>query len=494
MNYFSKLLLLCLVLITLNAKEDAFNKDIEVDVEMKKSDLNIFSYYYNIIGLVKTNVNIEKSISWDKIEDTRSSSIVVDYTSIWKLLGIFLLLLSIVFYFLIRQNRLKKRIENLNQKLGEKVIRQVKELRESTVMFETIFETVKDGIAILDSDSNFLLVNKAYEKMTGFTKEELYKTSCIELTAPNMIEESKRVLKIIFEKGYYGGYEKQCIAKTDKIIDVKLDIILMPDKKSILIVTKDMTRQKEYEMEKEKQNQHMFQQSKLAQMGEMISMIAHQWRQPLAAIAASSIDLKMKIELELYDLEDEQGRESCQIYFSNGLDNIEHLTQSLTTTIDDFRDFYKPNKLPKIVGIDEPIQKALNIIRTSLVTDNIIIVEDYNSVKELSLFDSEVMQVLLNIFKNAQDNFNAKEIKEATIWISTKDTKNGIALSVCDNGGGIDEEIMDKIFDPYFSTKYDKNGTGLGLYMSKMIIQDHHDGKLSVKNTEAGVCFKIQLR
>ncbi len=275
------------------------------------------------------------------------------------------------------------------------------------------------------------------------------------------------------------------------IIIATVIIILILISSIMIVLLKSLKRS---ETLKCKQEQHLIKQYRLAQMGEMISMIAHQWRQPLGAIASTSIDMKLQIELDLYDLEEKKGRESCQTYFSARLSDIEGLTQSLTTTIDDFRDFYKPNKVTKTVDIKEPIQKALNIIKNSLEINNILIVEEYMSSKKLQLLDSEIMQVILNIFKNAEDNFKIKDSRDATIWIQTKDTNDGVALDICDNGGGIDEEIIKKIFDPYFSTKYDKNGTGLGLYMSKMIIEDHHNGSLSAANKDDGVCFTIELQ
>ena len=237
----------------------------------------------------------------------------------------------------------------------------------------------------------------------------------------------------------------------------------------------------------------MVMQSRLAQMGEMISMIAHQWRQPLGAIAAVSIDMKMKLELEQFDLETAQGRKDLTHFFNERIDDIADFTKNLTNTIDDFRDFYKPNKTVKPITIDQPLRKSLNIIRASLKTSNIDLQEEYHSVKQLDLFESELMQVFLNIFKNAQDAFESGNINNGHLLISTQDTDNGVLIKICDNAGGINPSILDKIFDPYFSTKEEKNGTGLGLYMSKIIIEEHHNGKLHVLNIENGSCFEITL-
>ncbi|WP_415249481.1 sensor histidine kinase [Sulfurimonas sp.] len=248
------------------------------------------------------------------------------------------------------------------------------------------------------------------------------------------------------------------------------------------------------EVEKnKKQDQQLLAQTRMVQMGEMISMIAHQWRQPLGAIAATTIDLKIRMELQTYDLENAKGRKDCEEYFTNGLNRIGDLTQTLTTTIDDFRDFYKPKTTFQRLEINNPIKKALNIMKGSLVSNDIKVMKHFNSSNKLEILESEFMQVILNILKNAEDNFAQKKISNGEIVISTQDNKDGTTVTILDNGGGIPEDLIDKIFDPYFSTKHEKNATGLGLYMSKTIIEDHHNGVLSIHNQDNGVCFTIEL-
>jgi len=220
-------------------------------------------------------------------------------------------------------------------------------------------------------------------------------------------------------------------------------------------------------------------QSHLAQMGEMISMIAHQWRQPISTIAMGANNILVDIELDSIDKNS----------LTDRANDIVAKTVDLSKTIDDFRNFYKTNKQSVIKKLKDVIEKSLNIIKPSLVNHSINIIEEYNSDEEIELYDREVMQVILNILKNAQDNIKEKNIKKPYIKITTKDR----TIYICDNSGGIPEDIIEKIFDPYFSTKDEKNGTGLGLYMSKTIIEKHHNGKISAQNTEDGVCFTIEL-
>ncbi|QOY53460.1 HAMP domain-containing histidine kinase [Candidatus Sulfurimonas baltica] len=270
---------------------------------------------------------------------------------------------------------------------------------------------------------------------------------------------------------------------------------LMPDRKTIMLVLKDVTQENQYKREKLEQERKFIEQTRMAQMGEMISMIAHQWRQPLSSISATSMNMMIKIQLGEYNLETKEGRDECENSFVGQLEKIEIYTQNLTTTINDFRNFYKPNKLPVLTSLKSVVEKSLKIIEGSLHNDNINIIYDYNFNEKIELYDSELMQVVLNIFKNAQDNFKEKGIEKPLIKITTKER----SLIICDNGGGIPEEIMKNIFDPYFSTKDEKNGTGLGLYMSKTIVEDHHKGSLHVDNQEAvegegiGACFTIKL-
>jgi signal transduction histidine kinase len=255
----------------------------------------------------------------------------------------------------------------------------------------------------------------------------------------------------------------------------------------------DISEEKKYELERKKKDDYLLQQSRMAQMGEMISMIAHQWRQPLGAISATSISLQTKMALNTFDLEDESGRKECLNYFDLNLKLVDDYVQNLSMTIDDFRNFYKPNKQSAKALICAPIAKALQIIRPLLVSKKIDIVENYECNKKVEMFENEMMQVVLNILKNAQDNFHEKKTPDPVITISTRSNESGSLIEICDNGGGLREEVLLKAFDPYFSTKDEKNGTGLGLYMSKTIIEAHHKGQLTVENRGGGACFIIEI-
>ncbi len=242
-----------------------------------------------------------------------------------------------------------------------------------------------------------------------------------------------------------------------------------------------------------KKDQLMMQQSRLAQLGEMISMIAHQWRQPLAAISSTVVGIKLKNALNKFNLTNEKEQQAYQQYLNDNFEQIENYILTLSNTIDDFRNFYKSEKISTCTSINSTLEKTFKIIESSLSTENITLVKRFHSKHHLLMYENELLQVFLNLIKNAQDNFKERHTEGAILTITTFDVTEGIGVEICDNGGGIDESIREQIYDPYFSTKNKKNGTGLGLYMSKMIIEEHHHGKLTHYNKNGGVCFSIMI-
>jgi len=233
------------------------------------------------------------------------------------------------------------------------------------------------------------------------------------------------------------------------------------------------------------------QQSRHAQMGEMIAMIAHQWRQPLSAISATAFSIIVKSKRKKFDLSTPQAQNIHLEYLEKNLESIQGYVQFLSQTIDDFRNFFKPEKFKEYCLINHLTDKALQIIEIPMQNNNITIKTKLDSVQSVKLFKNEITQVILNILKNSEDNFMEKKVSGGEILIYTYDQEKSIILEISDNGGGIKEEIIEKIFDPYFSTKKEKNGTGLGLHMSKVIIEEHNHGKLKVENRDKGVCFII---
>ena len=259
-------------------------------------------------------------------------------------------------------------------------------------------------------------------------------------------------------------------------------------------IVQDITEATLIKNELKDKDAYMFQQARLAQMGEMLSMIAHQWRQPLASIAANNITIKTSLELEEYDLKEDQGREDFLNFLNTKMDKTTLYLQELSQTITNFSDFYKPDKTFHKVEITEVLLKAYNLVFDSLNSYNIRVDFSLESNYEFMMHENEFMQVILNIINNSKDQLLQKEIKDPVINISTHMENDALYIDISDNAGGIDEESLDKIFDPYYSTKLEKNGTGLGLYMSKVIIKDYHGGDIYAKNSESGAIFTIRIK
>jgi len=172
---------------------------------------------------------------------------------------------------------------------------------------------------------------------------------------------------------------------------------------------------------------------------------------------------------------------------------ISDYAQHLSVTIDDFRDFFKPNKKQVTTSLNAIVESTLLIVKSSIISKNIELILELNSKEEFLTFKSELTQVLLNILQNAQDALTEIKIDNPFIKVKTYKENDQHIVEISDNGGGINSDIIEKIFDPYFSTKEKKNGTGLGLYMSKQIVEEHCNGKLLVENEADGVVFKIIL-
>ena len=232
--------------------------------------------------------------------------------------------------------------------------------------------------------------------------------------------------------------------------------------------------------EKDKQ---LLQQSRLAQMGELISMIAHQWRQPLSAIGGAAAGLKVKAQLK--KVNNDMVIDIC--------DKILYSSEYLSSTIDDFRTFYKSNKETQELNFNEIMSGVLNIVRIAIESKNIRLEVDIQNNENIRSYHNEIKQVIMNLIKNAEDALLEKNIENPYIKIIAYKDGDEFIIKVKDNAGGIDEAIQEKIFDPYFSTK-DKNGTGLGLYMSKTIIENHCQGKLYVKNDDDGAVFIVKIK
>jgi len=232
------------------------------------------------------------------------------------------------------------------------------------------------------------------------------------------------------------------------------------------------------------QEQLLIHQSRFAAMGEMIGNIAHQWRQPLNALGLLLQNIENAYEMDMLD----------EAYIVRSVEKGNRLTASMSQTIDDFRNFFKPNRDATIFKVSSTIESTLEMIKPSYDNHTINILLDVDETLCIKGFSSEFSQVLLNILNNAKDALNETNPAEKHISIKVFQKNDYVYVEIEDNAGGIPQEIKSSIFDPYFTTKEEGKGTGIGLYMSKTIIETNMDGRLSVEDSIHGAKFIIEMR
>ena len=230
----------------------------------------------------------------------------------------------------------------------------------------------------------------------------------------------------------------------------------------------------------EEKNRILIQQSRMASMGEMLENIAHQWRQPLSTISVAASGMEVKKEFST--LSDEE--------FFEGINHIKKSTVYLSNTIDDFRTFFIKEKETSQMNIKNAIEKALELMGNTFMQQRINLVKNIEEIEILSL-ENELIQVLMNIFVNAKDALKQTLGDEKYIIIDVFKKEDNLIIQIKDSAKGIDEKIIDKIFEPYFTTKHKFKGTGIGLYMSKLLVEKHLKGSIKTSNTEFTFMDKI---
>jgi len=247
----------------------------------------------------------------------------------------------------------------------------------------------------------------------------------------------------------------------------------------------DITEQKLLEDKLKNSQMLMMQQSRLASMGEMIVNISHQWRQPLNTLG---------LIIQKQGLYQSEGMLTSE-RLNDSIEKCMKIIKGMSSTIDDFRNFFNPNREKEYFSVVEAIEKSYAIVSATFEHYNIkYIMHTNNKDYKVYGFMNEFSQVIINILNNSKDVLVEREVTSGKVTINlTKDENNKIIISICDNGGGISESVIPKVFEPYFTTKEEGKGTGIGLYMSKTIVREHMNGSLNVSNVNDGACFTIIL-
>ena len=277
-----------------------------------------------------------------------------------------------------------------------------------------------------------------------------------------------KILLIIFIIIGIFVYRQYFIIKLNKrlknLVNIKTNRLKIMNKKLATRIKKELDKHQE-------KDRILAQQQKMVAMGQMIENIAHQWRQPLSVISTSASGLKLKKQLNI--LEDEE--------LIKSIDKIVDTAKYLSDTIDDFRYFFKPQKDKTKFSLAKNIEKSLSFLEATLKENSIKVEFDYEDI-DIIAYETELIQVFINIINNSKDAFIEKKIEDRVIFISIKKFPNRILIEIKDNAGGVEEDILDKVFEPYFTTKHQYNGTGIGLYMSNQIIKTHLNGDIFMKN------------
>jgi len=478
------------------------------------SSLNVETIYDKEANLTVTTIPIINKI--DKtIQATLTIGAKADYITsyLWIMYLINILIILIIclllylFYKIISEKEALKlevkkktyQLQEINDNLEHKIEKNTQELKERNNellqqknFLNALIETSPVPFFIKNIEGNYINVNKVWSEFTGFSKEEILNKSVYDV-APKHIADVyyNQDLKVFNLEENPQVYESQVVNKNTKIIHevIFYKSAFFNDEGEVagLIGTLlDLTKIKKLEEEKIKKEKLILEQSKFVQMGDMIGNIAHQWRQPLSLI--STVTSGLKLDFELNKIEKENSIKNLQTV----LDTVIYLSD----TINQFSNFIKEDRILTKVKVQDRILEVLKILEASLKNNHININLQLNEETPLyvELVIGQLSQVLINIITNTKDAYVINKITtNRKIDIQSFKKDNFAYITIEDYAGGIKEDILSQIFDPYFTTKHQYHGTGLGLYICKDIIEKHLKGKIYVQNTNEGVKFTIKL-
>ena len=387
----------------------------------------------------------------------------VDYTLLLQISGVFILIIFIILY----KNR------QISQ-YSERIQKNQKDL-------EIAQSVANMGSWILDVGKNQLIWSKqSYEIFeVDSTKKDLTADSFLEYIHPEDRKRVKESLDNSIEKKelFHVVHRLLLHNKIEKIVEAKGKASFPLDsngvKKTIFYGTvQDITLKSKQEEELKAKEKLLVDQAKLVAMGEMIGNIAHQWRQPLSVISTGATGMKAQKKFGI--LSDEVFDHICDLINDNA--------QYLSKTIDDFKNFIKGDRTKKVFNLQENIDSFLHLVEGTIKNNNIILVQDIQKDIEINGYENELLQCLINIFNNAKDALVEKNIEQKYIFINTWQEKDMGVVQIKDNAGGIPDDIISRIFEPYFTTKHQSQGTGLGLHMTYNLILKSMKGNIEVSN------------
>lgn len=388
------------------------------------------------------------------------------------------------------QKQNEERLHHLNIRLSEKVEEESASRIKSEYLYQAIFDRSPEGVLISDSLGVFKKCNKAAADMLGYTIEELQGKSFLE-TSPEIQSETGlfsdvmgyEIIKRVFE-GKIEHFEWEAVHKEGSKVMLEVVVSSFGEKNNeLLVMWRDTTEITRLKNDKKLQETLLIQQTKLAEVGEMIAAIAHQWKQPLSNIYMITDALCDIAEDGELDKETAMGKSEL----------IKRQAEFMNQTINDFRNFLKPSREKVVFSPSDALAEVMRLFKDQFVKNNIeIYISEHDGFETIG-YPNELKQVFLNILKNSQDAFEDIQEGEKRIEIVLFIDGSSGRIKICDNAGGIPASMLpQKLFDSYVTTKGER-GTGIGLQITKKIITEHFSGDITAYNTQVGACFNITL-
>jgi len=352
-------------------------------------------------------------------------------------------------------------------------------------MYEQYKEAIESSNIVSRTDINGIItfVNDEFCRISGYSRDELIGRNHNIVRHPDVPSETfQHLWEAILAKQTYRSTVKN-LAKDGSTFYVNTTITPILNAwgeiEEFIAIRYDVTKEVELQMQLQQKQEMLLWQSRFASLGQMMANIAHQWRQPLT-----------ELNLALYTMKKAAlAGETDEVESLYG--DTRRIIQSMSQTIDDFQNFFKPEKAQELFDPRESIDNALALLRNVLKKDAITLQIDHEEPLLLLGIPNELTQVLVNLLQNAREALVTHREKGRNIHLSVVRKEDHAIIRVCDNGGGVDPSALGNIFEPYFTTKHASKGTGLGLFMSRLIIEKSLNGSLEVTNTDAGACFTI---
>jgi len=414
-------------------------------------------------------VGVDLNNIYKSVEKERSISLDNMYNKVIKLVILITVMTLIFFIFSLL---VTKKLGSIFEEYKRNVI-----LNEEK--YHLLFHHSNDAFLISEivheNKAKIISCNKTAIKVTKYNQDDLYKKDLFDLFF------DLNLPQILKEKYFFGTVQMRTKENDIKTIELNIAIYTNNNKKLLFASLRDITERTLLKIEKAKQEKILIQKSKMASMGEMIANIAHQWRQPLSQISGLFLDIESAYTF----------KELNKKYLNERVDEANDLLEYMSKTIDDFRNFFNPNSKKEDFLIKEAVLNACNIVKSMLEVNNIKLTVNIDDDHKINGYKNEYSQAIMNIITNAKDILIERDINNPYIKIYLEKNEK-ISLCIEDNANGINEDIIEKIFDPYFTTKFDY-GTGIGLYMTQLIIEEKMNGTITVINENQGAKFSITI-